>query len=158
MKKLHAFGTGLMLCFVTTANAALSYIDANGNPVAAPAVLDGSKDAIYFGEAVDEFGNGQYTVTNNTVDYGLFAFGISNVDTLAWVSSIGRTFNCGLGWCYEAITLNAVNWNSTVIDFSGNTGMDIFGDISNVMDSGENTINFYLSNDGMISFTIQDLS
>jgi len=150
MKKLHVFGAGLMLCFVTTANAALSYVDSSGNPASAPAVLDSSNEAIYFSEIINEFGEGQYTVTNNTVGYELMAFGISNADTLAWVGSIGSNFGCGFG-CYQSDNLDEFNWGTTPIDFNGNTGMDIFGNISNVLGAGDTTLNFYMSNDGSLA-------
>lgn len=153
MNKISALILGMMLCAATTANAAMVFVDAAGNGVA-PGVLDGSKDAIYFTESLDEFGNGQYTVTNNTTSYGLSAFGISNFDTQAGVGLFGGTFDCGSNpatgssWCYEASNLDVFNWNFTPIDFSGNTGFDIYGDISNVLDAGDNTLNFYMAADG----------
>jgi len=153
MNKISALILGLTLCAATTANAAMVFVDAAGNGVA-PGLLDGSKDAIYFTESLDEFGNGQYTVTNNTTSYGLLAFGISNIDTQAGVGLFGGTFGCdsnpatGSSWCYEASNLDVFNWNLAQIDFSGNTGFDIYGDISNVLDAGDNTLNFYMAADG----------
>jgi len=144
-----------MLGASTTANAAMIFVDAAGNEVV-PGALDGSKDAIYFTESLDSFdtGQGQYTVTNNSTSYGLLAFGISNFDTQAGVGLFGGTFGCGSNpatgssWCYEASNLDAFNWNSTTIDVNGNTGFDIYGDISNVLDAGDNTLNFYMAMDG----------
>jgi hypothetical protein len=152
MKIFHVVGAILLLSFVTTANAALSFIDGNGNAVTGPGVLDNSKDAIYFSETIDGLGSGQYTVTNNTLEYGLIAFGISNNGTQAWIGSMGSTFGCGFNsssnWCYMSDNLDASNWDSKGIDFDGNTGMDIFGSISNVLDSGDNILNLYLAIDG----------
>jgi hypothetical protein len=153
MNKISTLVLGLTLCTAATANAAMVFVDAAGNGIA-PGVIDASKDAIYFTESLDEFGNGQYTVTNNTTSYGLLAFGISNIDTQAGIGTSGGTFGCGSNpdtgsnWCYEASNLDTFNWNVTTIDFSGNTGFDIYGDISNVLDAGDNTLNFYMAADG----------
>ncbi len=112
---------------------------------------DASKEAIYFEETALP-GGGQYTVTNNTQDYGLIALGVSNTDTFAWVGSFFDDFDCdfsgSLSLCYDSETVTALNWDAVVIDFAGNTGADIFGDISNVLDPGDDTLNTYLANDG----------
>ena len=153
MNKLSVLILGLTLGVATTANAALVFVDGAGNAVT-PGLLDSSKEAIYFSESLDPFGNGQYTVTNNTTGYGLLAFGISNIDTQAGVGPFGGTFGCGSNpatgsnWCYDASNLDAFNWNLATIDFAGNTGFDIYGDISNVLDAGDNTLNFYMAADG----------
>ncbi|NNL65359.1 MAG: PEP-CTERM sorting domain-containing protein [Myxococcales bacterium] len=133
------------------AHAVLIFQDAAGNTVAAPSVLDASNEAIYFTETSIP-GGGQYTVTNNTTGYGLLAFGISNFDTVAWIGSFGSAFGCdsggGTSWCYASSNLGASNWDSADIDSDGNTGFDIFGDIANVLDPGDNTLNFYQAADG----------
>jgi len=154
MNKISVLITGLVLgAATTTASAALVLFDSAGNTVT-PGLLDSSKEAVYFSETVDEFGTGQYVVTNNTTGYGLLAFGISNFDTQAGVGLFGGTFGCGSNpatgsnWCYEASNLDAFNWGTTGIDFNGNTGFDIYGDISNVLDAGDNTLNFYMAADG----------
>jgi hypothetical protein len=47
------------------------------------------------GEGVFGVGvGGRYTVTNNTVGYGLLAFGVPNFFTIAWIESIGDTLGC----------------------------------------------------------------
>jgi hypothetical protein len=132
-----------------TANATLIYVDDTGASVGAPAVGDGSQEAVWFTEtAIGD--DGQYDVHNNTTGYSLLAIGISNNDTSAWVGSFFDNFDCDMGWCYESLNLDASNWAIEEIDFEGNTGFDIFGDISNVLDPGDNTINFYRANDGDI--------
>ena len=154
MKTIKIFCASLMLCAVTMANATMSYVDTAGNAVAGPATINGSYDAVYFSETMDGSGNGQYTVTNNTSGgYGLLAFGISNTDTTAWIGSIGNDFGCDFDsfstWCYESMELDSTNWATEVIDFNnGTTGMDVFGDMSNVLDSGDNMLNFYRAVDG----------
>ena len=148
MKKICIAGAVLLLGFVTSANAALVFVDVNGNTVAGPALLDGSMEAIYFSETIDGFGNGQYSVTNNTVDYGLISFGISNNDTFASIGSFGRTFGCFASWCYASSELNAFNWDTQAIDYNGTTGAGLFGAISNVLDAGDNMLNFYEAADG----------
>lgn len=141
------FAAAFVFLIASNASATLVYIDDTGAPVAAPSVLDAANEAVYFSEAVIP-GGGQYTVTNNTVDYGLIGFGISNNDTLPFVGSLGSTFDCFSSWCYESLVLNETNWDTESVDFMGNTGFDLFGDISNVLDPGDNMINFYRGADG----------
>ncbi len=137
------------LALTAPAHAVLVFQDALGNTVTAPSVSDPGNEAIYFTETGLP-GGGQYTVTNNTVDYGLIAFGVSNSDTNAWVGSLFNSFACFSSWCYASDNLDASNWDSVAIDlgFPGNTGFDVFGDISNVLDPGDNTLNFYQAQDG----------
>jgi len=139
---------------VETVHAAgIVWQDAAGNPVTAPTALDPSQNPIYFTENVIP-GGGYYDVTNNTASYRLFAFGISNVGgSLAWMgdgpADFGDDFDCGgsLG-CYESLNLAADNWGLVEIDFDANTGAEIFGDITNVLDAGETALNFYRAGDG----------
>ncbi len=143
MRRIHALCAGLLLSVATTADAALTYVNSDGAPVPAPAVFDASKDAIYFSESIDGAGNGQYTVTNNSVDYTLFAFGISNFNTAPWVGSVGNDFDCGgndmNNWCYESFVVDSSNWEIM-------TGSS--GDFSDVLDPGDNMLNFYVALDG----------
>lgn len=138
----HAISTGIV------------WIDESGIPIAAPAVLDSAQEGVFFTETETGPQQGFYNVTNNTVNYRLLAFGVSNTDTQAWIENIGNDFGCGFAtggnWCYEAHTLTIAEWDDTTIDFNGNTGQDVFGDFSNVVDAGENVINFYRANDGDI--------
>ena len=124
------------------------WLDDTGAPVAAPAVLNGAHEGVFFTETETGALEGFYNVTNNTVDYRLLAFGVSNNDSIAWVESIGNTFGCFQNWCYESGNRSAENWDVASIDFSGNTGQAIFGDINNVLDPGDNTLNFYIAGDG----------
>jgi len=158
MKKLHTIGVAVALCFATTANAALTFIDSAGNPVSGPALIDNSKEAIYFTETTDGY-NGQYTVTNNTLNYTLDAFGISNPGTTPWVGFPGSSFGCGSdvdnSWCYASSILDTSSWNTTAlgfdpVTFADITGFSLFGDISNVLDTGDTMINFYEAADGAL--------
>ena len=136
-----------MIALTAPAHAVLIFVDDQGNTVSAPSVLDPANEAIYFSETAIP-GGGQYNVTNNTTGYGLIAFGVSNTDTFAWVGSFFDDFDCFSSWCYESSNLDDSNWASTSIDFDGNSGFDIFGDISNVLDPGDQTLNFYQAADG----------
>lgn len=144
------FSVAATLALTAPAHAVLVFQDAAGNTIAAPSVMDPGNEAIYFTETGLP-GGGQYTVTNNTTGYGLRAFGISNVDTFAWVESFFDSFACdGNGssfWCYGSDNLDSSNWDTTVIR-DGNTGFDLFGDISNVLDPDDNTLNYYEAQDG----------
>ncbi len=141
----------LLLLANAPAHAVLVFQDAAGNTVSAPAVLDGANEAVYFTETAIP-GGGRYTVTNNSADYGLIAFGISNSFSIAWIESFGDSFGCGSdsdsSWCYFASNLDGSNWDTESIDFDGNSGQDIFGDISNVLDPGDDVLNFYTAADG----------
>ena len=120
-----------------------------------PDVLDPNNEAVYFTETAIA-GGGFYTITNNTAaseNAGLTGVGISNSDSIAFIESLGSTFGCDgnstNSWCYAAITLDEFNWDTEVLDFdSGATGFDLFGDISNVLDPGDDTINYYQAADG----------
>ena len=119
-------------------------------PTDAPAAIDSNFDAVYFTENPVSAFNGFYDVHNNSQDYRLLSFGISNRDTVALIHSGGLTggFGCFSSWCYGSSNLNEFNWGSEEIDFDGNTGMDVFGAIGDVIDVGDNVFNFYMAEDG----------
>lgn len=153
--KLGGFLFAVVTSIVMNAQAVgtgIVWIDSSGAPVSAPAVLNGTQEGVFFTETETGPQQGFYDVTNNTVDYRLLAFGISNIDTQAWIETLGSNFGCGPGnassWCYGAHTVTAADWDNTVIDFDNNTGQEIFGDFTNVLDPGDNTINFYRADDG----------
>lgn len=143
MKNSSTWLAGALLCAATSSQAALVFEGGT-----APALIDPTKEAVYFTETMDQSGVGVYTVTNNTTDSYLTAIGISNVGALAWIGTPGQNFGCYSTWCYSSKELDASNWATEMIDYDGNTGMDIFGDIGNVLDPGDNMINFYMAEDG----------
>ncbi len=148
----RSFHAPLATAFAAMASLAIAAVPAHAVlvfPGGAPALLDPTKEAVYFTETAVP-GGGYYTITNNTAaseGAGLSAVGVSNTDTIAYIESFGSTFGCESTWCYASLNLNEDNWDTEVIA-SGNTGFDLFGDISNVLDPGENTINFYVAVDG----------
>ena len=119
-------------------------------PTDAPAAIDSNFEAVYFTENPTGVFNGFYDVYNNSQDYRLLSFGISNRDTIALIHSNGFTgdFGCFSSWCYGSSNLNEFNWGSEEIDFDGNTAMDVFGAIADVIDVGDNVFNFYMAEDG----------
>ena len=148
MVKTAIFSAALLLGAATSAEAAFSFVDSSGNPVSGPAVIDGSMEAIYFTETMGSDGYIHYNVTNNTQDYYLTSFGVSNSDTMPWVGTAGSNFGCESNWCYGSSILGEFNWDSTEIDWDGNTGQQIFGEIGNVLDPGDNMLNYYMGADG----------
>ncbi len=100
-------------------------------------------------------GGGTYTVTNNTLDSYLVAFGVSNQNSLsmARVGDMLSTFGCQASWCYNASNLNADNWSSAVayyeLDFPV-TFQQAFGDFADNVDPGDTSINWYTSADGAL--------
>ncbi len=142
-----------LIVFATSAQATSVWVDQFGNSGSAPAAQNPMNDPIFFTETLTPdagINTGKYEVTNNTNGFDLIAFGVSNADTQAYFSelfTIGSV--CSSGLCYDAFNLNASNWASSEIDFDDNTGADIFGDFSNVIDPGDNTINFYQVNNNM---------
>jgi len=148
MIKKRIISVALLLGATTSADAALTFIDSNGNPVTEPAVFDSGMEAVYFTETMGSDGYIHYNVTNNTQDYFLTSFGVSNTDTFPWVGTASDTFGCASVWCYESSILDEANWGSQELDWDGTTGQDIFGDITNVLDPGDSMLNFYASADG----------
>lgn len=148
-------GGGLL---ATSAAAQLTFVDATGTAVAAPALVDPTEDAVYFEETLTA-GGAIYDVTNNTPSHRLMAVGISNAGTTADFG-LGSTFTCDSAgpdfFCYEALNLDAIDWGLVAIGyifvptFQEVTGQDVFGAFSNVTDPGEDTINFYRAADGDI--------
>ncbi len=151
VKSLMGVAVAATVLASAPASATIVWQDDMGTTVSAPAALDPAFEPVYFTETVTGPFGGYYTVTNNTVaadDYGLLAIGISAADGDAFVSSQGSTFGCGGTWCYESLTVFAEDWALISLDFSGNTGFDLFGDFSNVLDPGDDRIHLYLANDG----------
>lgn len=153
--KLVATATAAFIGFATQASAVLVLSDT-------VTLIDASKEAVYFTETATT-GGGTYSIHNNVANSNLMAFGISNTGSTAFVDGTpGDTFGCEFGasgpgsnWCYGASNLNASNWAQTSLyyDFdTGNdvTGFDAFGDFANVVDAGEDTLNFYTAVDGDI--------
>ncbi|MFK7896345.1 MAG: PEP-CTERM sorting domain-containing protein [Myxococcota bacterium] len=146
-----AFLSALLLLVALPAAAQLSFIDDLGNAVATPTLLDPNNEAVYFTDTAVGM-DGMYEITHNADGFGLIGVGISNIGTTPYFDTIGNDFECdGSGsvfWCYESFALNATNWATREIDFFGNTGFDIWGDISNVLGAGDDTFNFYAAVDG----------
>lgn len=149
-KSLTLVAIAVLAIASAPAHAALVWQDDQGNTVAAPGTLDPNFEPVYFTETITLDG-GYYTVTNNTAlvpSYGLLAIGISASDGDAFISSAGNTFGCGASWCYGSSTVFASDWATVELDFSGNTGSDLFGAFSNVLDPGDDRIHLYLADDG----------
>ena len=101
-------------------------------------------------------GGGVYTVTNNTADSYLTAFGVSNSDSIAiiqggfdGIDSLFPTFGCQSTWCYSATNIDASNWGTTIA-YGGLTFQQAFGDFADNVDPGDNTINWYTAVDGAL--------
>ena len=133
-------------------------------------------NAISFTESYAN-GLGRYTVTNELQGSELLGFGVTNTDTTAAIETV-ETWDTyieesGGGhvddnyFYYNSYTINAENWSSQVLYFeqrtvdSGNggggyyspqeyTAQDLYGDIDSFFTNGENTLNWYASNDGAL--------
>ncbi|HIP53277.1 MAG TPA: VPLPA-CTERM sorting domain-containing protein [Chromatiales bacterium] len=121
-------------------------------PVAAPASTVSTPD-IEITEVPTPFG-GTYTVTNNTAGSYLMAFGVSNTDSTAYLSDNGALDinGCQSGWCYDATTVTAENWDSTIAYYDGDseTLADLFGSFYSNVEQGEDTIHWYRAVDGAL--------
>ena len=103
--------------------------------------------------------DGNYAVQNNT-PYFLTGFGVSNPLSDAFVESIGDRFGCDVApgftnsWCYASQNLYDFNWATETAYFDDQLGplsfQDIYGDFSDNVEPGENTINWYSAQDGAL--------
>ncbi len=136
-----------------------NYFDINNNAVAAPSGSISIEETA--GPVISDdggvFGTGIYTLTNNT-SFTLQAFGVSNLGTTAFVNDFflpsppgGQTSNNGNAYDFDnVLTLTdrnaSSNWRNTeVIAGTGQTFQNVFGNFSENVDPGDDTINWYAS-------------
>ncbi len=125
-------------------------------------------------------GKGSYTITMDQVgfEWELYGLIVSNTDSTAYIANTDPTvhietytedFGCGPGYCYDAVTVNQSNWDSTIafsdvveeqdgqVDIVDFFLPEVFGDFADHVEPGENTIHYYRGADGNISnFTRDD--
>jgi hypothetical protein len=100
-------------------------------------------------------GVGTYTVTNNLVNSTLVGFGITNVDTVAWIDDELDAWVGNQYVSYTAMTIDASNWQTQKlygVDDEVNTAQDLYGDIDDFFKDGENTLNWYSYFDGALGY------
>jgi len=121
-------------------------------PSTGAVVIGPEADIIITENFDDSTGLGSYNVENNTADYWLTGFGVSNPLSNASVGSYSETFSCTGPplICYRAISLNESNWGFEIA-FEGQTFAEIFGDFYLNVEPGEFSINWYGAVDGELA-------
>ncbi|MCH9670468.1 MAG: VPLPA-CTERM sorting domain-containing protein [Gammaproteobacteria bacterium] len=139
----------LMFILVPGHAVAATWTDQAGS-ASGPMSLSPGLDPVYFTETSNGL-SGQYTLYNNTQDHRIVGFGVSNFETVPWVGAIGSRYGCEFGgnaaWCYGSLALSAANWALEDLR-DGLSGQDIWGAFSNVVDTGDNVVNWYAADDG----------
>ncbi|GAC33380.1 PEP-CTERM sorting domain-containing protein [Paraglaciecola polaris] len=100
-------------------------------------------------------GVGTYTVTNNLADSVLVGFGVTNIDTIAWIDDELDTWVGNQYISYFALTIDASNWQTENLygfEDEANTAQDLYGDIDDFFKDGENTLNWYSYYDGALAY------
>ncbi|MDO6557914.1 PEP-CTERM sorting domain-containing protein [Paraglaciecola chathamensis] len=111
---------------------------------------DGDIEPDYAGKGV-----GTYTVTNNLLNSTLVGFGITNVDTVAWIDEELDAWVGNQYVSYNAMTIDASNWQTQKLygyEDEVNTAQDLYGDIDDFFKDGENTLNWYSYFDGALEY------
>tara|TARA_R110002012_G_scaffold135094_3_gene288733 strand:+ start:898 stop:1728 length:831 start_codon:yes stop_codon:yes gene_type:complete len=111
---------------------------------------DGDIEPDYAGKGV-----GTYTVTNNLLNSTLVGFGITNVDTVAWIDEELDAWVGNQYVSYNAMTIDASNWQTEKLygyEDEVNTAQDLYGDIDDFFKDGENTLNWYSYIDGALEY------
>lgn len=122
-------------------------------------LIDVNQDVVYFTESYAN-GVGRYTVTNNVENSAIIGFGVTNFNTIAAIESDGQKgiyedFGGGhndiTSWYYNAFTLTADNWETADLGWQiEGSAAELFGEAETFFTEGENTLNWYSSNDGAI--------
>lgn len=154
MANLGVFFPVLMLS-VGMASAEAGTVEVSGDFMTD---LAGTLDVV---ERLSETRRGYYDVTNN-MNATLWAFGVTNNDTFAWLTEEGGDItesSCrGGSGCYEARTLTSENWNDIAFSEVSEGPSDeprgfkfsfLFGDFETAL-AGDNTLNWFRSTDGAI--------
>ena len=155
MVKSNTFGSVALLGLIAFAPS--SYAGAAAIPIVQAGMPDGLAITEDFNPGT---GQGNYAVQNNTAGYYLRGFGVSNPLSLASVEFYGDDFGCDVApgftnsWCYASKNLYDFNWASETAYFDDQLGplsfQDIYGDFSDNVEPGENTINWYSAEDGAL--------
>lgn len=143
-----------------------NFFDVNGVSQSGPALQAGATTVISVDESIVFAGigvsEGTYVVTNNTQNLILNGFGVSGIDTSAFLGTSESSQNDFFYDYDNVLTLtddtSGGNWNTELVFNSDSslTFKDIFGAFADNIDTGDNTINWYGS--GEIGLTAGDTS